>query len=220
MENIKDKKYILFDLDGTLTDSYPAITSAFLYAASSYDDKITFSDRELSSVIGPPLKDSFQRLLGVDPFIAWELVLKYREFYNAGGMFNCRVYGGIEEALFSLKSAGKILAVATSKPEVQAVKILEHFNLLQYFEVVAGDDPKCTRSNKEFIIKYCFERLGITDSKEVVMVGDRSYDMIGASKVGALSVGVTFGYGSESELMESGANYIVKNAKELKELLI
>ena len=220
MKNIKDKKYILFDLDGTITDSYPAITSSFLYAVDFYDEGITFSERDLSSIIGPPLKDSFQRLLGVDPFEAWELVLKYREFYNSGGMFNCKVYEGIEKTLSALKAAGKILAVATSKPEEQAKEVLRHFNLLQYFDVIAGDDQKCTRSNKELIIKYCFERLGITRGDGVVMVGDRSYDMVGAIAVGATAIGVSYGYGSQSELNESGASYVVQSAKELKELLL
>ncbi|MBQ8178091.1 MAG: HAD-IA family hydrolase [Clostridia bacterium] len=218
MQNIRDKKYILFDLDGTLTDSYPAITTSFLYAISDYD--VELSEADLSSVIGPPLKDSFVRLLGVDPFEAWELVLKYREFYNAGGMFNCKVYDGIVDMLKGLKDSGKVLSVATSKPEEQAKLVLDHFGLTDYFEVIAGDDQKCSRHNKKLVIEYCLDRLGHHDREDVVMVGDRSYDMIGAKDAGVSAIGVTFGYGSTKELKDAGADYIVASAKELKELFV
>lgn len=216
MEKLANVRYVLFDLDGTLTDSYPAITASFLYAIEGYG--VTLSDAQLSSIIGPPLKDSFMEILGVDAYEAWDLVIKYREYYNSGGMFNCKVYDGMEETLRSLKDSGKVLAVATSKPEEQAIEVLEHFGLHKYFEVIAGDDQACTRSSKELVIKYCLDKLGNPPVNQVAMVGDRSYDMLGAKRTGALAIGVKYGYGSLEELNEAGADYVV-DVKGLKELL-
>ncbi len=218
MENLKEKKYIFFDLDGTLTDSYPAITTSFLYATSAYDK--SFTERELASVIGPPLKDSFMRLLGVDAFEAWELVEKYREFYNNGGLYNCTLYDGIEETLRALYNANKILVVCTSKPEAQARKVLAHFNLTRYFAFIGGDDERCSRSPKDVVLAYCLNALNNPNLEDVVMVGDRSYDVSGSLKVGVTPVGVSYGYGSKRELINSGASVIVDSAKELKELFI
>ncbi len=218
MKNLKEKKYIFFDLDGTLTDSYPAITTSFLYATSGYER--SFSERELASIIGPPLKDSFMRLLGVDNFEAWELVTKYREYYNNGGLYNCKIYDGIEETLEALSNADKILVVCTSKPEEQAKRVLEHFNLARYFTFIGGDDEGCSRSPKEMVIAYCLDALNNPNLDDVVMVGDRSYDVTGALEVGVTPVGVTYGYGSKRELETSGATYIVDSAEQLKELLI
>ena len=218
MENIKDKKIILFDLDGTITDSYPAITTSFLYAIKDYNVNLT--DEELSSVIGPPLKESFMRLVGADPFEAWDLTLKYREYYNTGGMYNCKVYDGIEDCLKSLKDAGKRLCIATSKPEPQSCEVLRHFDLLKYFELVAADDNNYSRPTKEAVIKYALELLGNPDVKDLVMVGDRRYDIEGAKSLGITGVGVTFGFGSSKELRDAGADYLVASARELKELLI
>ena len=219
MTKLTDKKYILFDLDGTLTDSYPAITTSFLYAVQGYD-RTSFTADELSSIIGPPLKDSFMRLLGVDGFEAWELVKKYREYYNAGGMYNCKVYQGIEVLLKELSNNGYKVVVATSKPEVQAIKVLSHFGLDKYFTLIAGDDENCSRANKKDVITYCLNRLGSPSVQEVVMVGDRKYDMLGAKELGITAIGVTYGYGSHSELSSSGADFIVNNANELKELFL
>lgn len=218
MENIKDKNIILFDLDGTITDSYPAITTSFLYAIKDYD--VTLTDDELSSVIGPPLKESFMRLVGADPFEAWDLTLKYREFYNTSGMYNCKVYEGIEDCLKALKGAGKRLAIATSKPEPQSVEILKHFDLLKYFEFVAADDNNYSRPTKEEVIEYALELLNHPNVKDIAMVGDRKYDIVGAKSLGISGIGVTFGFGSTKELKDAGADYIVNSAKELKELLI
>ncbi|MBO5776275.1 MAG: HAD-IA family hydrolase [Clostridia bacterium] len=219
MSDIINKKYVLFDLDGTITDSGPAIISSFKYSIKEYGN-VNLTDSDYSSIVGPPLRDSYMRLLGVDGITAWDLVLKYREFYNAGGMFDCTVYDGIEELLKALKSSGKILAVATSKPEEQSLIILKHFDLLKYFDVVAGDDQNCTRSNKALIIEYALEKLGNPNRSDVVMIGDRSYDMVGAIKTGVTPIGVAFGYGSRKELADSGAQYIANKATDLIEVLI
>ena len=219
MSEFKNKKYLLFDLDGTITDSGPAIISSFKYSIREYGE-VGLTDSDYSSIVGPPLRDSYMRLLGVDGITAWDLVLKYREFYNAGGMFDCTVYDGMVELLKALKDAGKILAVATSKPEEQSLIILKHFDLLKYFDVVAGDDQNCTRSNKAMIIEYALDKLDNPDPNEVVMIGDRSYDMLGAIKMGVTPIGVAFGYGSRKELTESGAEYIANKATDLIEVLI
>ncbi len=220
METLKSKKYVFFDLDGTITDSYPAITTSFLYAIKEDFPFAKLSERDLSSIIGPPLKDSFMRLFDVDGFKAWELVEKYREYYNNGGLYNCTVYEGMEDLFKNLIDAGKTLVVCTSKPEVQAKKVLEHFDLLKYFTLVAGDDESCSRSPKDIVLKYCLDLLGDVSLDDVIMVGDRSYDVKGSLKVGVTPVGVTYGYGSLKELKESGAKYIASNLEELKRMLI
>lgn len=219
MKSIAQKTYIFFDLDGTLTDSYPAITTSFLYAVGDYEGR-EFTEEELSSIIGPPLRDSFMRLLGVDAFEGWELVKKFREYYNAGGLYNCTVYDGIEDLLECLVRAGKKVVVATSKPEDQAIKVLAHFGLDRYFTLIAGDDVNCTRAIKKDVLTYCMARLGNPNPGDIVMIGDRSYDIIGANELGITSIGVTYGYGGTKELKESNPVYLVKNVVELKELLL
>ncbi len=219
MSKINGKKFILFDLDGTIIDSYPSITSCFLSASKEYTDR-EFTSDELASIIGPPLRDSYMRLLNVDAFTAWDLVIKFREYYNAGGLFNCKVYEGIEDLLISLIEAGLIPIVATSKPEEQAIRILMHFGFDKYFKLIAGDDQECTRAVKKDVITYCLKKLDSPSYNEVVMIGDRKYDMTGARELGITSIGVTWGYGSKKELEDSCADYLVSSAKELKELLI
>lgn len=219
MSDISTKKYILFDLDGTLTDSYPAITHCFLEAIKDYKDVI-ITERDLASIIGPPLKESFMRLLGVDGFEAWDLVEKFREYYNAGGIFNCTVYPGIEDLLIALKQGGKTLVVATSKPEDQAIRVLEYFGLSKYFFLIAGDEHNCSRANKKDLLIYCLDRLGNPNPSDVVMIGDRIYDVKSANELGITSIAVTFGYGSKREIEEGCPDFIVNSAFELKELLL
>ena len=214
-----NNKIVLFDLDGTLTDSYPAITSSFLYAVNGLSNR-QFSDEELSSIIGPPLKDSFMRLLGVNAFDAWELVKKYREFYTSGGMYNCRIYDGVEDLLKALVENGITLVVATSKPEIMAKSILNHFSLDKYFTNIIGDDADCPRGSKSDIINYCLASINVTKNDSLYMVGDRKYDILGAKEFGITTIGVTYGYGSKKELIDSGADYIVNSANEIKELLL
>lgn len=212
------KKYILFDLDGTLTDSQEGITKAVEYALASFG--ITVEDRaELNVFIGPPLTDSFEKYYGFSGEQALEGVKKYREYYNEKGKFENAVYEGIPEVLRRLKEAGKVLIVATSKPEFYAKQIIEHFDLAKYFDGIYGATMDGSRVHKDDVIRYALKENGITDLNEAVMVGDREHDVIGAKKCGLEAVGVLFGFGSRQELEENGAAEIAETVEQLGDIL-
>ena len=205
---------ILFDLDGTLTDSGLGITNSVKYALEK--EGITVNDRsELFCFIGPPLVESFQKFYGFSPEKALEITHVYREYYSEKGIFENEVYGGIEELLKKLKENGKRIVVATSKPELFARKILDHFSLSQYFEYIAGSNMNETRTGKSEVIEYALESCGVTDPEKVIMVGDREHDILGAKKIGTASIGVLWGYGSREELEKAGADYIAQTPDEV-----
>lgn len=214
-----DKKYMLFDLDGTLTDPQEGITNSVAYALEQYG--IHVEDRSsLNKFIGPPLKDSFMEYYGFAEDRAEEAVWKYREYFNEDGIFENKVYPGIPQMLQRLNDQGKILIVATSKPTVYAKRILERFELSQYFADVQGSEMDGRRTKKEEVISYALEQNQITDNEQAVMIGDREHDIIGAKKCGLDSIGVLFGYGSREELEGCGAGQIVDTVKMLEDLLI
>lgn len=214
-----DKKYMLFDLDGTLTDPQEGITNSVAYALEQYG--IHVEDRStLNKFIGPPLKDSFMEYYGFTEDRAEEAVWKYREYFNEDGIFENKVYPGIPQMLQYLKDQGKILIVATSKPTVYAKRILERFELSQYFADVQGSEMDGRRTKKEEVISYALEQNQITDNAQAVMIGDREHDIIGAKKCGLDSIGVLFGYGSREEMEGCGAGQIVDNVQMLEDLLI
>ena len=209
---------ILFDLDGTLTDPGEGITNSVAYALERYG--IHNTDRtELYSFIGPPLRQSFERYLHVDAAEGERAVAYYREYYHDRGIFENRVIPGIPVLLSRLKAAGKRLIVATSKPEGYSKQILEHFGLLTYFDFVAGSCMDNTRTDKAEVIAYALEQCGVTAAPEVVMVGDREHDVLGARKNGLRCIGVLFGYGSAEELTAAGATALAADAAQLEQLL-
>ncbi len=213
------KQYILFDLDGTLTDPGVGITRSVQHALKHYG--IVEEDLEkLTPFIGPPLKDSFMEFYGFSEEQATEAIYVYREYFVPTGMFENEVYKGIPELLEELEEAGKTILLATSKPQDFAEQILEHFGLRKYFEFIAGSDKGEVRVKKEDVISYLLEECQLVDLSELVMVGDRKYDILGAKQFGMDSVGVLWGYGSEEELEEAGADVIVKSVRELKEYLL
>ena len=207
---------ILFDLDGTLTDSGPGITRCVQYALASFG--IEEPDLEkLNCYVGPPLLESFMNFAGLGCEEAQQAITKYRERYEAEGIFENEVYEGIPEVLAYLKEKGKILAVASSKPEKYVEQILEHFEIRKYFTVVTGSEMNETRTDKGEVIAETLRRLGAEDSRsDVVMVGDRSYDVIGARANGLLCVGVSYGYGGREELEAAGAAKVCDTPEELK----
>ncbi|MDO5422311.1 MAG: HAD family hydrolase [Eubacteriales bacterium] len=212
------KKYLLFDLDGTLTDPMEGITNSVAYALEFYG--IHVEDRNtLTPFIGPPLKDSFMKYYGFPPEQAEEAIWKYREYFEKSGMFENAVIPGIPEALARLKDAGKVLITATSKPEIYAKKIMEKFGLSPYFTDICGADMEETRVRKADVIVYAMEKNGITDLAETIMVGDREHDILGAKECGLKSVGVLFGYGSREELAQAGADFIAETVEEMAEIL-
>ena len=220
-------KYLLFDLDGTLTDPREGITTSVQYALKAFG--IEEPDREkLTPFIGPPLRGSFQAFYGFSEAQAQEAVEKYREWFAPKGIFQNEIYDGIAQALKAWKEKGKVLAVASSKPTVYVEKILEHFKIRAYFSVVVGSELDGTRDSKEEVVEEALrqlEGLGQEDKLmqgggRTVMVGDRKFDVEGGKRHGLVTVGVSFGYAQPGELEAAGADYVVDTVEELKELLM
>lgn len=213
-----NKEYILFDLDGTLTDPKTGITKSVAYALNEFGIAVEDLDL-LTPFIGPPLAQSFQEFYGFSLEKARLAVEKYREYFGEKGLFENEVYNGVENMLSSLKNDRKKLIVATSKPTYYAIKILEYFNLLEYFDFVAGSELNGERSRKAEVISYAIEQCNISDKDKVVMIGDRKHDINGAIEIGIDSIGVLYGYGSKEELERAGATYIVSDIAQLMKLL-
>lgn len=211
-------KYILFDLDGTLTDAAEGITNSVKYALKKFG--IEEKDNiKLRKFLGPPLLTSFKEIYGFTPEQAQKAVEYYREYFTPHGIFENEVYDGIPELLEYLKSQGKILIVATSKPEPFAKKIAKHFDLAKYFDLIAGSNLDNTRCKKAQVIEYAFETLGIKDRKQAIMVGDREHDIIGAHQAGIKSIGVLYGYAFKGELEKAGADFIAAAPEDIKRII-
>ena len=209
--------FILFDLDGTLTDSGEGIMNSAAYALRRLG-MTEDNPARLRRFVGPPLKHSFMEFYGLEDAAAEQAIALYREYYTDRGIRENRVYDGVEAMLRDCVHSGKTLALATSKPTVFAQKILDDFGLSKYFSLVCGSNLDGTRVIKAEIIAQV-----LLDAKaeaaEAVMVGDRKHDVIGAKECGVFSVGVTYGYGSREELLEYGADAIVDQPEELAVLL-
>lgn len=209
---------ILFDLDGTLTDSGIGIINSVIYALEKFD--IHVNDRaELYSFLGPPLAWSFENYCGFGKERAEEAVKIYREYYSKKGIYENRPYDGIKELLAELKASGKSLIVATSKAEKFADEVLRHFGLYEFFDYVVGSNLDGTRSKKSEVISYALIKAAVQKKESVVMVGDRKHDIIGAKEVGIDSLGVLYGYGSREELLTAGADYLAEDVKSMGEFL-
>lgn len=204
---------ILFDLDGTLTDPGLGITNSVAYALERYG--IEVENREsLYPFIGPPLADSFMKFYGFDSEKAMDAITVYREYFRDKGIFENEVYEGVRELLENIKASGRKTVLATSKPEEFAVRILEHFDLAKYFDVVAGASMDEKRNKKGDVIKYAMEK-GAFRSENAVMIGDREHDIFGARENGLDSIGVLYGYGSRQELENAGADYIAESVQDI-----
>lgn len=212
-------EYILFDLDGTLTDPKEGITRSIAYALEKLN-ATSLDEQTLESFIGPPLMESFCEVCGFDHDKAEKAIEYYRERFQQVGLYENKVYSGIEALLSELKKKGAKLAVATSKPTIFAEEILNHFNLKQYFDVVVGSNLDGTRSAKNEVIQEALKQLSFPPKEKVVMIGDRKYDMIGAKKEGISSIGVCYGYGSQEELKMEEAMHIVQDIQMLSEYLM
>lgn len=212
-------KYILFDLDGTLTDPAEGITKSVAYALRHYGIEPPPLE-ELFPFIGPPLADSFMEFYGFDKKKAAEAVWVYREYFTVTGKYENKVYDGIAGLLCELKKSGYRLAVATSKPEVLAADILEHFGLAEYFDIIRGSMLDGTRVKKHEVIQAVLDEFVPDRMDEVIMVGDRKFDVEGAAEFGMDCIGVLFGYGGREELEQAGARYIAEDVAALGRLLI
>ena len=209
------KKAILFDLDGTLTDSGEGIINCAKLALQHYGLPIP-SEAELRTFVGPPLHDSFVHF-GVPVEEADNAIKIYRSRYIPIGKFENHPYEGIREVLEKLKALGHTLYVATSKPEGMSVEILEHFDLAKYFDIIAGASFDRSRSSKEDVIAYLLSRCG--DYAEKIMVGDTAFDVIGAKAHGIPTVGVSWGYGKVEDMEKAGAISIAYTMDELFNML-
>ena len=206
---------ILFDLDGTLTESGEGIINCVQYALEKLGKKEEHPEN-LQCFIGPPLKEQFMKYAGFDKKTAEKAIEFYRERYTEKGMFENTVYPGVEETLSELKRRGYRLAVASAKPAFYVTQIMDHFNLSQYFEVIAGTDLNGPKITKSQVIEEALEKMNLSDHRDqVIMVGDREHDILGARKCDVQCVAVTYGYGSREELEKAQPLQIVDSAAEL-----
>jgi phosphoglycolate phosphatase len=212
-------KYLLFDLDGTITDPKEGITKSVQYALKKENIHEPDLDK-LDCFIGPPLHDSFEAYYGFSGQDADRLIENFREYFSERGLFENIPYEGIENILKTLKSKGYILAIATSKPTFFANKILDHFNLSHYFTAISGSCLDGTRVAKAEVITHVLKSLNNPPKKEVVMIGDRKHDLKGAAQVGLDAVGVLYGYGSLDELSKETAISLVSTPEELLKYFI
>jgi len=212
------KQYLFFDLDGTVTDSKTGIIRSVQHALAFFD--ISRSDDELLYFIGPPLKDSFGKLFEGDTARADLAVKKYREYYSDKGIFENELYEGIADLLADLRGRGRVVSLATSKPEPFAVRILEHFGIAGLFDHVAGAELTGPRNSKTAVLQHALGLCGVADMAQCLMVGDRKYDILGAHAVGMDCTGVLYGYGSRSELEEAGADNLCADVPSLRQLLL
>ena len=213
-----DYSHILFDLDGTLTDPGLGITNSVMYALERFG--IHTEDRStLYKYIGPPLFDSFREYHGLSDMDAKAAINAYREYFSVNGLFENELIPGIPELLARLKAAGKHLLVATSKPEDFSLRILEHFDLLQYFDFVAGACMDETRTQKWEVVQWALEHCGAAPG-HILMVGDRRHDVEGAGRFHIPCLGVLYGYGSREELESAGAIALAASPAEVAEYIL
>lgn len=212
-------KYVLFDLDGTLTNPAIGITNSVMYSLRKFG--IEVKDRSaLYKFIGPPLQDSFEKYCGLSKQDAKRAVEYYREFYRDKGIFENIVYDGIEDLLKLLKAKSRSVLLASSKPEVFAKQILEYFGIAGYFTFIAGSELDGTRVNKDEVIQYALTSCNINDLSKVIMIGDREHDIIGAKKQGIKSLGVLYGFGDRKELEDAGADYILETVPDVQKFFL
>lgn len=212
-------KYILFDLDGTLTDPKLGITKSVAYALKSYGIQVDDLD-SLQKFIGPPLQESFVKYYGFSEEQGAEAVEKYREYFKPYGIYENKVYDGVENMLAELVKCGKKVILATSKPTVFANVILEYFHLDKYFTCAVGSELDGSRVKKGEVITEALRQAGVTDKSLAVMIGDREHDILGAKENGIDSIGVLYGYGDRAEHDTAGAGIIVESVEALLEYLM
>lgn len=211
-------KYIFFDLDGTLTDSEEGIIRSLEYAFDELGLPRPDYDT-LRRFIGPPLTESFHEFMNFDDALTEKAIEKYRERYVVTGIFENAPYDGIPELLDELVKSGCRLAVATTKPEYMAVRVTDRYNLTGYFETVSGADGES--DSKETVVRRACERMGIPKNEwnQILMVGDRKFDIIGAHACGIKCCCVEYGFAPDGEFEQFGADYITADVKELRDFL-
>jgi phosphoglycolate phosphatase len=207
-------KNIIFDLDGTLTDSKPGIVKGVQYALRCYGIDEPDLDK-LTSFVGPPLYKSFMDYLDCSEEEAKEAVECYREYYAETGLYENALYDGVEGLLYALKEKGYRLLIASSKPRIYVKRILSFFRILRYFDIVEGSELDSRRIDKAELLSYVLDKWDLK-AEECVMIGDRKHDVLGARANGMDSIAVGYGYGSEDELSGVGPTYFFSTIEELK----
>lgn len=220
------RKCVLFDLDGTLFDSSEGIKNCYREALSHFGMTVK-DDRELDKVMGPSLYLSFHDFFGLEGEQVNEAVKIYRDRYNAEGIYQVKMYDGVDTVIGQLKENGCVICLATTKPQVMAEKILEFSGIAPYFNVICGANLDGSRSDKVELINEVLNQISFTynngkpvEKDSVFMIGDRFYDIKGALATGVHSIGVTYGFGSREELTEAGAEFIADSAAEIADILL
>ena len=209
---------ILFDLDGTLIDSSEGIIKSALYALEYYG--IHEQDTgKLYRFIGPPLSESFEKYYGFSPEKAYEAVQKYRERYNKTGIFECRLYPGVEQCIRLLRERGYRIGMASSKPEVSCKRILEHFGILELFDDVTGATFDGRRDKKSQILEEVMRRWSDIPRESMCLVGDTEFDAAGAAELGIFCIAVSYGFGDVEEMKKTGIIGVCDSMEELPGLL-
>lgn len=215
---MKKYNYIFFDLDGTLTNPERGLVSSFAYGLSKMG--VDVSDREaLKRFIGPPLREEWQAVYGFTPDEAEEAIRLFREYFSVYGWWDNEPYPGISDVLSRLKNSGKRLAVASSKPEIFAKKILDLFELSQYFDFIGGALQDKSRDKKSQVLEFVIDSLGVSEKDECILVGDRKFDAEGAAACGIDSLGVAYGHGTREEIDRASFTYVVNTVDDILCLL-
>ncbi len=211
---MKEYNYYLFDFDGTLCDTTEGIFNSIIYSLECYG--IEENDREkLGFFVGPPLFESYKTIYGVSDEDANWLIAKYRERYKLKAAEESVLYDGIIDLLKELKNRGKKIAIASSKPRFFVEEISKHHGIDVYYDFISAEDFKNNHSSKKDLINTCLEFFGNPEKSEVIMVGDRFYDIDGAKGAGVDSAGAVYGFGTEEELTNAGATYILNTPEDL-----
>ncbi|MBQ3255678.1 MAG: HAD hydrolase-like protein [Rikenellaceae bacterium] len=213
-----DYDWLLFDLDGTLTDPFEGITRSVEYALNAFGIEVE-DRRVLAPFIGPPLVESLTERYGFTMEDAVAAVAKYREYFAVKGLYENELFEGIPELLSDCRKAGYKISMATSKPTHYAKIIAEHFDIARYFDAIHGSSLDGTRITKSSVVAEAVAEEHL-DPSRALMIGDRRHDVEGAGEHGIRTVGVLYGYGSREEHEAAGAAYIVNDLDELRELLI
>ena len=211
---MKDYDFYLFDFDGTLCDTTEGIFNSIIYSLKCFGIEET-DLKKLEYFVGPPLFESYKTVYGVSDEDAKWLIEKYRERYREKAAEESAVYDGIKDMLSTLKNRGKRVAVASSKPQKFVDEISRYHDIYKYYDFVSAEDFKNNHSSKEDLINRCLDFFGSPDKSRVIMVGDRFYDIDGANAVGIDSAGAVYGFGTEEELKQAGATYILTTPDDL-----
>lgn len=210
-------KYILFDLDGTLTNPKEGITKCVQHALRYFG--IEKDCDELECFIGPPLKEQFMKFAGLDEQDAEKAVSVYRERFAPVGLFENEIYPGVLEMLAELKNSGKIIALATSKPTIFASQIVEKYGIAPYLDYLSGSELDGTNVEKSAVVRIAMEALG-ANSDETVLIGDRKHDAEGAKDNKIACIGVNYGFAAKGELESAGITMIADSPEMITRILL